>query len=307
MAAVLLAMGAPALEAAPVRHAPALKATPAWRGPALEAALVDTLIRVDPGARLVVRNHQGTIAVRTWDRPEVRLAPSPGEVAGLKVSSDRGAVRVTASPHAGGDGRDLQLTVPRQMNLELSGPFADISVEDTRGHVTVETVSGDVRVRGGAKVGVRAVEGDVTLEGVRESVQVSSVDGDVRLTDVTGDVSVDAIDGDVILRNVRSESVRISTVDGDVRFDGEIRDGGRYRLVTHDGTVAVSVPSDANVTVAVSTYAGDFTASFPVTLRTGPGKRFDFALGTGSARLELEAFDGEIRLVRPGEELFDND
>lgn len=254
----------------------------------------------------MVRNHQGTITVRTWDRSEVRVSPSPRQVSGLRVDADRGLVRVTASPQAGGDGRDLQLTVPRQMNLDLSGPFADISVEDTRGHVTAETVSGDVRVRGGAKVAVRAVEGDVILEGVLESAQVSSVDGDVRLTDVVGPVSVEAIDGDVTLRNVRSESVRISTVDGDVRFDGEIRDGGRYRLVTHDGLVAVAVPSGANVTVAVSTYAGDFTASFPVTLRTGPGKRFDFALGTGSARLELEAFDGEIRLVRPGETL-DND
>lgn len=296
LTAVLLAMGNTPVEAAPV-----------WRAPALETALADTLIRVDPESRLMVRNHQGSIDVRTWDRPEIRLSPSPDEVPGLRIDSDRGLIRVAASPHGGGDGRDLQLTVPRQMHLDLSGPFADISVEDTRGHVTVETVSGDVLVRGGGKVSVRAVDGDVTLEGVRESAQVSAVDGDVRLTDVTGDVSVDAIDGDVTLRNVRSESVRISTVDGDVRFEGEIRDGGRYRLVTHDGLVAVAVPSGANVTVAVSTYAGDFTASFPVTLRTDPGKRFDFALGTGSARLELEAFDGEIRLVRPGEGLFEND
>jgi hypothetical protein len=39
-----------------------------------------------------------------------------------------------------------------------------------------------------------------------------------------------------------------------------------------------------------------------VTLReTRKGKRFSFVLGTGSAQVSLESFQGTVQLVRPGQ------
>jgi hypothetical protein len=53
--------------------------------------------------------------------------------------------------------------------------------------------------------------------------------------------------------------------------------------------------------VSVATFNGDFTSEFPVTLtETRKGKRFSFTLGTGSAQMTLESFQGTIELVRPG-------
>jgi len=41
---------------------------------------------------------------------------------------------------------------------------------------------------------------------------------------------------------------------------------------------------------------------------TGKTKhRFSFTIGSGSARLELESFDGDIRLCRPGQLAKDKD
>ena len=37
-----------------------------------------------------------------------------------------------------------------------------------------------------------------------------------------------------------------------------------------------------------------------MTLTERHGKRFDFTIGNGSARVELESFSGTIRLTRPG-------
>jgi hypothetical protein len=51
----------------------------------------------------------------------------------------------------------------------------------------------------------------------------------------------------------------------------------------------------------VSTFSGDFESDFPVPLReTRKGRRFSFSLGSGSAQVSLESFQGTIRLVRPG-------
>ena len=37
-----------------------------------------------------------------------------------------------------------------------------------------------------------------------------------------------------------------------------------------------------------------------MTLTERRGKRFDFTLGSGGAAIDLESFQGTIRLVRPG-------
>ena len=75
----------------------------------------------------------------------------------------------------------------------------------------------------------------------------------------------------------------------------------RGGLVTHDGELVCTIAEGSNVTVAVATFAGDFRASFPISLQGRVDRRFEFTLGSGSARLKLEAFDGEIHLIRPGE------
>jgi hypothetical protein len=63
----------------------------------------------------------------------------------------------------------------------------------------------------------------------------------------------------------------------------------------------VAVPQRANATLEVSTYSGGIDSSFPITLKKLRSKRYSIQLGTGSAQLELESFQGTIYLRRPGE------
>ena len=82
-------------------------------------------------------------------------------------------------------------------------------------------------------------------------------------------------------------------------FNGTIRDNGAYRLGTHNGDIRVGLGGANNATVFVRTFQGDFTADFPVQLPEGQNprsgsKRFNFTLGSGSARLELQSFGGDL-------------
>jgi hypothetical protein len=61
------------------------------------------------------------------------------------------------------------------------------------------------------------------------------------------------------------------------------------------------VAEKASAAVSVSTFNGEFESDFPVTLtETRKGKRFNFTIGSGSAQVTLESFQGTISLVRPG-------
>ena len=49
----------------------------------------------------------------------------------------------------------------------------------------------------------------------------------------------------------------------------------------------------------MATFDGEFESEFPVVLQgLQSGGSFEFTLGEGGASLTLEAFDGEIRLLR---------
>lgn len=267
------------------------------------AQQTDTTLAVQQGARLDVENFGGEIVVRTWAQDRVRIQATHSSRDWIDISASASAVRVEAESRRGMPHLvEYQITVPAWMPLQLSGVSTHVRVEGTRAAVRVETVEGGITVTGGTEVTVESVEGDVIVTGARGRVDANSVDGEVRLTDIVGDIVADAVDGNIMIQSAQSASVEASTVDGDIYYIGAIRDGGRYDLATHSGSVTISIPEGANAAVTVATFDGEFEASFPVQVQNAaPGRRFSFTIGTGSARIQLETFDGSVLLRRPGE------
>jgi hypothetical protein len=116
-------------------------------------------------------------------------------------------------------------------------------------------------------------------------------------------MTAETTNGDIVIENAQTTSLEASTVNGDVTFNGTIRDSGAYRLTTHGGDIRVGLGGASNATVFVRTFQGDFAADFPIELPEGQtprsgSKRFNFTLGSGSARIELQSFNGDIVLAR---------
>lgn len=264
------------------------------------AVPADTVLPVERGTRLDVETWRGEVTVRVWDRDAVRVrarGDHPGDVV------RRGStLRVSADGDTGGrGGTDFTISVPPWMDVRVHGHQVTVSVQGTGGVVSVENVGGNVRVDGGAaRVSVRTIQGAVRVRGARGRVDVFNVNESVTVEDVVGDISVETTNGSVTLRRTRSTAARATTVNGAVLYDGAIVDSGRYSFRTHNGAISVTVPEGANATVSAATYNGGFRAEFPVRL-TGMSRdrHYDFTLGSGSARMELESFNGDITLRRP--------
>ncbi len=263
----------------------------------------DTTVAVQSGARLDVNNFGGEIVVRVWNQNTVRIRASHSSRDRVQVSYAGGAVLVRASGRRGPSSIvDFEITVPAWMGVALGGTYTDISVEGVTGSISAESVQGDISVSGGTgNITLKSIEGDVTLAKARGRMEVSTVEGNLEVTDVAGELSVESVDGDVTLLRVESSSVEVNTVDGDVVYDGTIKDGGSYRLATHDGDLEVAIPVGAGATVSVATFDGEFDSCFPVNITETRKHRFTFTIGSGKARLELETFDGDVKLCRPGQ------
>jgi hypothetical protein len=266
---------------------------------------MDTTVAVSRGQRLDVNAFGGEVTVRAWNRNAIRVEATTSGRDRVEVSSSATAVSVrTQGRHGPPSEITLRISAPPWVGLSLSGVNTSMKVEGVRAPITAETVEGEVDVTGGdGLVSLRSVQGSVTLRGARGRINLNSVNEDVHVSSSTGDVMAQTVNGEIDLQLTDASSVDANTVNGDIRYSGPIRNGGRYSLSTHNGDISLTVAEGTNASVAVSTFSGEFESEFPVPLRgTRQGKGFNFTLGSGSAQVTLESFQGTIELVRPGSE-----
>jgi DUF4097 and DUF4098 domain-containing protein YvlB len=264
----------------------------------------DTTVSVSQGTRLSVENQGGDIIVKTWDRNQVRVQASHsrrthvsinlgGAVLSLEAEADRGPSNMV----------DYELTVPTWMPLNLEGMYATVNIKGSRAPISVETLDGDITVEGGTEnVKLTSVQGRIMLTGAKGRIELNTVSDDIEAAELQGDIVAETVSGSISIARSDAKSVEIQTVSGELIYDGRIVDGGHYSLLTHSGTISVSVAEGTNATIATAIGSGDVRASFPLPASDRPSRRRQtFRLGTGSATVELESFSGTISLLRPAE------
>jgi hypothetical protein len=265
----------------------------------------DTTIAVTPGTRLKIESQGGDITIHGWDKSQVRVQASHSRRTHVDIRHSGAVLSLDAEADRGGPANmvDYEITVPTWMALDLEGMYATVSVDGTRGPITVQTLEGDITVKGGGEtVKLGTVDGKITVSGARGRIDLNSVSEDIEASDIQGDLVAETVSGDIVLRRIDAKTVDVQTVSGELVFDGRIVDGGRYSLLTHSGEIWVSVAEGTNATIATAIGSGEVKASFALPASERPSRRRQtFRLGTGSATVELETFSGDIELLRPAE------
>jgi DUF4097 and DUF4098 domain-containing protein YvlB len=276
--------------------------------PAALAALtliqqIDSTVPVERGQRLEVDLFAGDVDVKTWSRNAVRVVADPDGRGRVEIERSATSVSVRTTGRRGPPlSTDIELTVPAWMALDISGVYTDISIAGARGPISAETVQGDVSAEGGdGLVSVKSVQGGVSVTGAKGRIEANSVNADVEVRRSSGEISTETVNGSIDLVGTDATTLTATSVNGDLNYDGPLHSGGRYALSTHNGDITLAVAEAASAAVSVSTFNGEFESDFPVTLtETRKGKRFNFTIGSGSAQVTLESFQGTISLVRPG-------
>jgi DUF4097 and DUF4098 domain-containing protein YvlB len=264
---------------------------------------IDSTVPVERGQRLELDLFAGDVNVKTWSRNAVRIVADADGRGRVEIERSATTLSIRSSGRRGPPpSTDVELTVPAWLPLDLSGVYTDITIAGARGPITAETVQGDVTADGGeGLVSLKSVQGGVSVTGAKGRIEANSVNADVEVKRSSGEISAETVNGDIDLTGTDATTLTATSVNGDVNYDGPLHSGGRYALATHNGDVSLAVAEGAGAAVSVSTFNGEFESDFPVTLtETRKGKRFSFTIGSGSAQVSLESFQGTVRLVRPG-------
>jgi hypothetical protein len=266
----------------------------------------DQTVAVTRGTRLLIENFGGEVNVRAWDRDSVRVQARHASRVKVNVRTVPTGLRISASGEHGPPGSvDYEINAPAWMPLKVDGQYNFTTIEGSQADVSVETVRGDVVVKGGNGVTAKSVEGDVTVDGAKGKITVSSINQGIKISASNGEIYAETVNGPIALSRMESGTVEANTVNGNITYEGTAVNSGHYRLTSHNGTITVAVPESSNATFAVRTYNGGFNSTLPVKSDRDArdvqrGRRVQFTLGTGSAEFELESFSGGIRLRKPG-------
>jgi len=266
--------------------------------------------------RLNVENIKGSITVRTWAKPEVRITGSLGKGAEkLEIDGDGSAldIEVKHPDSKGGwgnwSGNDrnieptvLEITMPQRASLSIDSVSADVDVQQMAGReLEIDSVSGNIVVTASSpgEAQIENVSGDATLRITTRKASVESVSGDIRLSGgLTGVVSLESVSGNIDLGAQAFNKLTISTVSGDSTLQFALAPAGVVKADTLSGNLTLTMPANTSAQLSVESFSGDIVS--PVGKvdeeEYGPGKSLNARLGGGQGTMKLEAFSGNVHL-----------
>jgi DUF4097 and DUF4098 domain-containing protein YvlB len=115
------------------------------------------------------------------------------------------------------------------------------------------------------------------------------------------------VSGRITLTGVKSSHVSAETVSASVTYVGSIDPSGSYEFSTHSGNVHLEIPEGSAADLFLETFSGRISSAFPITLQPGDisamarhGKKMEFTIGKGGARITASTFSGNIIIDRGG-------
>jgi DUF4097 and DUF4098 domain-containing protein YvlB len=176
----------------------------------------------------------------------------------------------------------VQLSVPRELDLEVS---------TGDGAVSVQPVAGRIHIRTG--------DGSIHADGVRGDVSLHTGDGSIDGRSLDGTLAADSGDGGIHISG-RFDGLDVNTGDGSV--DAEASAGSKmtspWSIHSGDGSIDLRVPQDLKAYVDLKTGDGSITLDVPVTVEGAvEHSHIRGNLNGGGGELKITSGDGSIHLM----------
>jgi hypothetical protein len=300
----MLAAAGAALAAAPASACAQRDRAQGDRGP----TRIDSTFAFEKGSWVDVGVASGEIVITGWARPEAKVhASTERGWFDAQFSSHRITIGTRSDRGRSGETR-IEISVPVGTRVQANSASGDIHISGTGGEVEAGSASGSIEVTDATdRISVHTVSGELHAAKLRGRARLGTTSGDLTAEDIVGDLTAGTVSGDIKLTGVKSTHVSAEAVSATVTYAGSIDPSGSYEFSTHSGDVRVKIPDDAAADLSLETFSGRISSAFPITLRPGDipamgrhGKKMEFTIGKGGARITASTFSGNITIDRGG-------
>lgn len=279
-------------------------ATSAWAQQSVDQRLAASKTGV-----VEIENVAGSVTVTGWENDEVWVTGTLGkgtERLEFRSLGDRTVIRVVLPAHSHDvDGSHLEVRVPRQSRLDVETVSADISAADVVGQEDLQSVSGEIVIRGTPSgLVAETVSGGLDADLSADRVRLESVSGDIRVKTPSREIEANTVSGAIVAVGETPASVRLETVSGRLRYEGGLAKSARCDANSVSGVVELVFPEDVDADFEVSTFSGTIRNDFGVASERfvehrnghehGEGHGLSFVHGAGSARVTAKSFSGTV-------------
>src|SRR5712692_2238686 len=242
---------------------------------------------------VTIRNAQGKIQVKAWQRSEVAIVADHLSNR-VEVDADQRGNQIELLSHVLDENvapaeltADYQISVPEETELQIKNDGGSVYVERVIGDITIDTVAATVEVQENSGY-----------------LAVRTVGGSFLCRHCAGRIDFNSISGSAQLLQPISSSVRAQTNSGDLLFDGQFLSGGTYSLKNMSGLITVRFSENDSLNLTASSVNGQVEnqANLKPETHRGPhlpgriAYSFTGTMNQGLARVELTSFNGTIRI-----------
>jgi hypothetical protein len=264
----------------------------------------------DPRGDVEISNVSGAIELVGWERAEVEVSGTVAEnVERVDVTGDGAHTSIhVVSRSRGGWGSDdeahLTVHVPAKSAVRATLVSANVKLSGTQGDLELRTVSGNVNGEAGGKLRADTVSGNITLDAHGAgTLEVSTVSGNIELRGGGGDVTVTTVSGDAKIELGTLGRGRFKSVSGDFGVGLSLDPEAQIEGESVSGVIRMEFTSAPAADFDVQSFSGKIDSCFgptPTESRYGPGSRLTFTNGAGHAHVRLETKSGDVHLCYKG-------
>jgi hypothetical protein len=274
--------------------------------------------KVSSGEILDVSIRQGNVNIATSSGTEVKVLAKNIEEDELKLltmEQKSGKLEIKFKGEDS-DEFELNLTIPSEINLDISTGGGNISVKgDLKGTVDASTGGGDISAGNiFGKTELSTAGGNISVGDVNGDAELSTAGGDMKAGTISGKAELSTAGGNITVGSINN-SAELSTAGGNIN----VKDiGGNADLSTAGGNVTVGnvsgsaelstaggniILESANGKVEASTAAGNINLKNiegSIEASTAAGNIYAELHPEGNSTSELNSAVGNVTLKIPG-------
>jgi len=246
-----------------------------------------------PGGSLSLKNVNGRIEIRSWDKNQVKIEAEKVVRARSRREAEELMEEIRISVERLGNEIRVETELPRgwrggwglldfifgrkhpQIRVDytlLVPERIDLNVKSTNGGINICEVAGQVRTR--------TTNGHIEILKIRGSVNARSTNGSVKVLEATGPVEAKTTNG-----RIKAEILELEEMEG-------------VRLRTTNGSITLYLPPHIKADVEASTTNGSIHTDFPLEVRGRlTSKRIRGSINGGGGLIELHTTNGSIKIL----------
>jgi hypothetical protein len=171
----------------------------------------------------------------------------------------------------------VRASLPHGAGVKVKTASADTHLDGHFGPLGINSVSGDVRLRGetAGATAIKTVSGDAELDHVDGDLSAHTVSGDLRIGPTTGSTDLKTVSGDIRLEAVTAGDVRFTSVSGDIE---------------------IGIANGSALDVDAGSTSGDLSSEVPLASEPLPGEGDD----PPTVVLRGRTVSGDVKVFRAG-------